>query len=87
VNDVGALFERVPEGWSLVEYAGRRWAVTRTVHAHGSSESILAEELGGTDIVSANLYRLQAHDVLKPCEMPEQKVLDFLDGLTPAGST
>jgi hypothetical protein len=86
VNDLSALFARVPEGWSQVEYAGRGWAVTRTVHADGRSQSILAEELGGTGLVSANLYRLEDHDLLKPCEMPEAKVLAFLRGLTPARS-
>ncbi len=74
----------VPEGWSQVVYDGRTWAVTRTVHGDGRSESILAEELGGSDLVSANLYRLDGEDVLKPCEMPEVKVLEFLEGLAPA---
>jgi hypothetical protein len=84
VNDLSRLFARVPEGWSQVEYDGRRWGVTRTLHGDGRSEWILAEELGGTDLVSANLYRVGGEDVLKPCEMPEQKVFDFLEGLTPA---
>jgi hypothetical protein len=86
VNDLSALFARVPEGWSRVEYDGRRWGLTRTVHAGGRTESILAAELGGTDLVSANLYRLDGEDLLKPCEMPEAKVLAFLEGLTPARS-
>jgi len=84
VNDVSDLFARVPEGWSQVEYDGRSWGVTRTVHAGGSSESILAEELGGDGLVSANLYRVDGTDVLKPCEMPEQRVLAFLERLVPA---
>jgi hypothetical protein len=85
VNDVSSLFARVLEGWSQVEYDGRSWGVTRTVHGDGRSESILAEELGGTDLVSANLYRLDGDDVLKPCEMPAEKVLAFLEALAPAG--
>src|SRR3954453_14647104 len=84
VNDLAALFARVPEGWSQVDYDGRRWGVPRTVHGDGRSESILAEELGGTDLVSANLYRLTDNAVLKPCEMASEKVLDFLEGLVPA---
>ena len=84
MNDVSALFARVPEGWSVVEYDGRRYGVTRTVHAGGRSESVLAEELGGADMVSANLYRLDGEDVLKPCEMPAGKVLAFLEGSLPA---
>jgi hypothetical protein len=85
VNDLANLFARVPEGWSRVEYDGRGWGVTRTVHGDGRSESILAEALDGSDLVSANLYRLEDDDVLKPCEMPAEKVLAFLEGLTPAG--
>ena len=81
MNDVGSLFARVPEGWSLVEYDARSWGVTRTVHGDGRSESILAEELGGTDRVSANLYRVAGEDLLKPCEMSAEKVLDFLHSL------
>ena len=84
MNDLDALFARVPMGWSQVEYDGRRYAVTRTVHADGRSESVLAEELGGTDLVSANLYRLDGEDVLRPCEMPAEKVLAFLEGSAPA---
>ena len=81
---MSALFARVPVGWSVVEYDGRSWGLTRTIHADGRSESILAEELGGSDLVSAKLYRVDGQDVLRPCEMPDQKVLDFLRGLVPA---
>jgi hypothetical protein len=68
----------VPEGWSVVEYDGRRYGLTRVTRAGGRSSSILAEELGGTDVVSANVYRTSTGDVLRPCEMPAQKVLAFL---------
>ena len=44
----------------------------------GSSLSVYAEQLGGSDVISANVYRTGAGDVLKPCEMPAAKVLDFL---------
>jgi hypothetical protein len=85
VNEVSELFDRVPVGWSLVVYDDRRYAVTRSEHGGGRSQSILAEALDGSDLVSANLYRLDGKDVLKPCEMPAQKVLAFLEGLAPAG--
>ena len=79
---MGELFDRVPVGWSLVVYDGRRYAVTRSVHGDGRSESILAEALDGSDLVSANLYRLDGEDALKPCEMPAEKVIAFLQGLS-----
>ena len=77
-GSLAALVDGVPEGWSVVEYDGRRYGVTRTTRARGRMSSLFAEELGGTDVVSANVYRTSSGDVLKPCEMPSQKVLAFL---------
>jgi hypothetical protein len=76
--ELAALVDRVPEGWTGVEFAGRRYGLTRTTHGDGRSASIFAEQLGGTDVVSANFYRTSAGDVLRPCEMPVTTVLDFL---------
>jgi peptide-methionine (S)-S-oxide reductase len=73
--DCRALFGRIPQGWSRRKYGGRHYGVTRTVTADGRIEKIFAEELGGTDIVSANLY---LGDRFRPCEMPAAKVLAFL---------
>jgi hypothetical protein len=83
--DYAALFDRVPLGWSEVVYAGRRYGVTRSVAAQGHALAIYAEELGGRDMVSANLYLTADGALLKPCEMPSAKVLDFLTGLEPIG--
>jgi hypothetical protein len=74
----------VPEGWSLVEYDGRLYGVTRTVHGDGRSMSIYAEELGGSDVVSANLYLTSSGEQHRPCEIPAAKVVAFLEGLEPA---
>jgi hypothetical protein len=79
---VRELFERVPEGWSEVVYDGRRYGVTRTVRLGGRQQSVYAEELGGTDVVSANLYLPDAgEEAFRPCEMPAAKVRSFLAGL------
>lgn len=82
--DLAALVERVPEGWTAVTYQGRRYGVSRTSRAGGRSVSVYAEELGGTDVVSTNIYRTAAEDLLRPCEMPAAKVLAFLRGWTRA---
>jgi hypothetical protein len=76
--DLGALVDALPDGWSEVAYAGRRYGLTKITHGSGRSLSVYAEQLGGTDVVSANVYRTASGDVLKPCEMSQQKVLDFL---------
>jgi peptide-methionine (S)-S-oxide reductase len=82
VNDLRSLFERLPIGWSVVVHDGRRYGVTRTIHGNGHSQSVYAEALDGSDVVSANLYDV-GEGVLRPCEMPVKKVLDFLGGLGP----
>jgi len=82
--DVAALVERVPIGWTLVEFQGRRYGLTRVDHVGGRSLSIYAEQLGGPDVVSATVYRLSSGDRLNACEMPDAKVLAFLGSWRPA---
>lgn len=73
-----AALDRIPEGYSEGHYRGRRYRLEKTLHAGGKGLKFHARELGGTDFVSLNLYRLSSGDLLKPCEMPEAKVRDFL---------
>ena len=79
-----ALLERIPEGWTKVRYAGRPYGLLRTERVDGRSVSISAQELGGSDQVSANVYRTRKTDHLRACEMPEAKVLAFLRGWSTA---
>lgn len=85
--DLEALLARVPEGWSRVGYDGRTYGLSRTTRVGGREVTVYAEELGGDDVVSANVYRLGSGDVLKACEMPDAKVLAFLRGWTPIETT
>lgn len=78
--DLVELVARVPDGWSTATYDGRRWAVTKTTRAGGRAVSVYAEELGGTDVVSTNVYLPDAGPELRPCEMPAAKVEAFLAG-------
>ena len=81
---LSALLESVPEGWTRAIYNGRTYGLARTTRAGGRSITISAEELGGTDLVSANVYRTLAADHLRACEMPTAKVLAFLRAWMPA---
>jgi hypothetical protein len=78
--ELGALVDRVPEGWTVVAYDGRRYGMTRTTRAGGRSVALYAERLDGTEVVSANVYRTSAGHLLKSCEMPADVVLRFLRG-------
>jgi hypothetical protein len=66
-----------------VSHQGRRYGLSRTTHTDGRSVSLYAEELGGSDVVSANVFRLAGGAELRPCEMPAAKVLAFLSGWQP----
>ena len=77
-SDLAALVARLPEGWSQVRYADRRYGLTCTTHTGGRSVSVYAEELGGSGVISANVWLLSGGTELRPCEMPAADVLDFL---------
>jgi len=76
-------FDALPEGAFTGRSQGRRYVVVRQVS--GAVQKLVAEELGRSDHISLNLYRLASGARLKPCEMPEQKVLDFVLGLKVSG--
>lgn len=75
------LINRIPEGYSEGTYQGRRYGVSKQVFNNGKSQKIFAEELGGNDFISLNYYQTSDQDWLKPCEMPEAKVIAFLEGV------
>lgn len=62
---------------------GRCYVVTKSAFAGGKSIKLVAEELGGTDYISLNWNDLAAGARLKPCEMPEAKVIAFVRDLVP----
>ncbi|MEJ6396864.1 hypothetical protein [Yoonia sp. 208BN28-4] len=57
---------------------GRSYVATRSTVADGRGEKLVAEALDGSDYISLNIYHLASGDRLKPCEMPAQKVIDFV---------
>jgi hypothetical protein len=73
-----------PQGYFTATFRGRRYGVSNTSHAGGRSLKLYAEELGGTDFVSLNLYTPETGDAaLRPCEMPVEKVIDFVREAVP----
>ena len=77
---VWATLSSWPLGYFTARYGGRRYGVTNATHANGNSFKLYAEELGGTDRISLNIYRPPSAGVpvLKPCEMPIDKVTAFV---------
>lgn len=70
--------QELPLGYSEVYYEQRKYGVTKSVFNQGKSYKIYAEELGGSNFISLNYYCTKEREILKPCEMPEEKVSDFI---------
>ncbi len=68
-----------PVGYAEVFFEKRKYGITRTDFNNGKSFKIYAEELGGKDFISLNYYITNTSEKLKPCEMPEEKVIYFLN--------
>lgn len=81
-DDLAQLLERIPLGWTRVSYRGRPYGLSRTDLVDGRSVAVYAEELGGNDVVSANVYRTSTGDNLRACEVPAAVVTAFLRGWT-----
>ena len=73
------LIDSIPEGFSKTVYKSQTYSLIKTIYNTGDSIKIFAEKLGGTDVISANIYSLNSNYILNPCEMPKQKVLHFLN--------
>ena len=78
-----AALEALPTGTFHGTADGRRYVVSRTQAVQGRAEKLVAHALDGSDYVSLNLYRLERGPLLKPCEMPEDKVVAFVLALRP----
>ena len=78
-----SAFDALPSGGYGATFSGRRYRVTKTQMSNGRSQKVEAEELGGSDYISFNLYRLASGEaLLKPCEMSEEKVVTFVLGVS-----
>ena len=80
-RDFDVALATIPTGYGEGYYSGRRYGTTVKRSDDGRRTSLFAEELAGTDKISFNLFKLgPGRLLLKPCEMPESKVIDFVLG-------
>ena len=68
----------LPNGANDVIYQDKRYLLRKETLLEGKLIKIYAEELGGNDIVSGNYYPTMKSGMLKPCEMSDKKVIDFV---------
>lgn len=64
-------YDALPLGPFDAMYKGERYGATRTESPDGKRGWLYAEQLGGADHISLNLYRLDNGARLNPCEMPQ----------------
>jgi len=68
----------LPNGANDVYYLGKRYLLRKETLLEGKLLKIYAEALGDNDIVSGNYYPSMKNGMLKPCEMSDKKVIDFV---------
>lgn len=82
-----ALMRAIPDGASEGMIADRRYRIAVRRQADGKINSLQAWEYGDKDYISLNFYRLENGKLLlKPCEMPVEKVADFILNIKPTPS-
>ncbi len=75
IND---LIAKIPLGYSEGRYQKQKYGISKQVFNEGKSFKIYAEALGAKDFISLNFYLTEDKELLKPCEMPAEKVIAFL---------
>lgn len=70
--------EKIPEGYSEGSYKGITYRITKQIFNRGRSGKVFAEASGDSDFISLNYYITSEGFLLKPCEMPSEKVIHFL---------
>ena len=60
-----------------VIFDDRRYLFRKETHLDSKLIKVYAEELGDINFISLN-YPQTADGLLKPCEMPDEKVIDFI---------
>ncbi len=61
-----------------VFYQNRRYLLSKQTLLRGKLIKVYAEELGDKDFISLNYYTDIGDGLLKPCEMPKEKVMNFI---------
>ncbi len=68
----------LPNGANNVIYLGKRYLLRKETLLRGKLLKIYAQRLDVIDIVSGNYYPTMKGGMLKPCEMSDTKVIDFV---------
>ncbi len=70
--------KNLPNGSYSVYFDNKRYLLNKETLLDGKLIKLYAKELGGKDFISLNYYPRPLNPLLKPCEMPKEKVIDFI---------
>jgi hypothetical protein len=68
----------LPNGANNVFYKAQRYLLRKETLLEGKLIKVYAEDLSSKDIVSGNYYSTIKNGLLKPCEISDEKVIDFV---------
>ncbi len=68
-----------------VLYQEKRYLLTKETQLNSKLIKLYAQELGGNNFISLNYYPYIKNGLLKPCEMPEEKVIEFVLNMRKTG--
>ena len=68
----------LPNGSYDVMYNSKRYLLSKQTQLQGKLIKLYAKELGDNDFISLNYYPRIQDGLLKPCEMPQEKVMAFI---------
>jgi len=68
----------LPNGANDIYYNAKRYLLRKETLLEGKLIKIYAEDLASKNIVSGNYYPTMKDGMLKPCEMSDKKVIDFV---------
>ena len=69
----------LPDGSFKVVFNQKRYLLSKETHLNEKLIKLYAKELGANDFISLNYYPKIKGGLLKPCEMPKEKVVDFIN--------
>ena len=69
---------KLNDGSYDVFYNQKRYLLSKQTQLEGKLIKLYAKELGDNDFISLNYYSNIGEGLLKPCEMPKEKVIDFV---------
>jgi peptide-methionine (S)-S-oxide reductase len=73
--------QALPLGSFYCIYRDSKYIVIKQLYSEGKIIKLYAKELKGRDIVSGNYFLSIQGGLLKPCEMSDAKVIDFVNHL------